>query len=93
MAALTGNVPALKKAMELLLFKVGEMLNSHDCHSAFNLGLLKNKNIDGTTVVQSSSEDESGSEQDEDGSQQEDVDVDDEEEEEDDDEEEGSENY
>jgi len=42
---LTNHVPLLKKTLEMLLYKVKELLTNHNCAEAFWLGNLKNRDL------------------------------------------------
>jgi len=47
---LTSQVPGLKRSMEQLVFRAKAMLAANNCASAFSIGTLKHKNIDGQAV-------------------------------------------
>lgn len=47
---LTSQVPSLKRSMEQLVFRAKAMLAANNCVSAFTIGTLKHKNIDGQAV-------------------------------------------
>lgn len=49
-SGLTALVPPLRRALELLLYRVKEMMQSHDQVGAYTLGNLKNKDINGAIV-------------------------------------------
>lgn len=43
--SLTNHVPALKKSLELFLYRVKAMLALNNCQEAFWMGNLKNRNL------------------------------------------------
>lgn len=43
--SLTNHVPALKKSLELFLYRVKAMLTLNNCQEAFWMGNLKNRNL------------------------------------------------
>eukprot|EP00794_Sanderia_malayensis_P010920 gene10920-12080_t len=47
---MTNYVPALKKCLEMFVFRVKAMLATNRCHSAFWLGNLKNRDIHGNEI-------------------------------------------
>uniref|UniRef100_A0A3B3BX30 FA complementation group D2 n=1 Tax=Oryzias melastigma TaxID=30732 RepID=A0A3B3BX30_ORYME len=56
--SLTNHVPALKKSLELFLYRVKVMLALNNCQEAFWMGNLKNRNLKGLPLPQQLSEDE-----------------------------------
>uniref|UniRef100_A0A3B4YG41 FA complementation group D2 n=1 Tax=Seriola lalandi dorsalis TaxID=1841481 RepID=A0A3B4YG41_SERLL len=62
--SLTNHVPALKKSLELFLYRVKAMLMLNNCQEAFWMGNLKNRNLKGEEILsQRSSDDEEEEEQ------------------------------
>lgn len=49
--SLTNHVPALKKSLELFVYRVKAMLTLHNCQEAFWIGNLKNRNLKVKTVL------------------------------------------
>lgn len=43
--SLTNHVPALKKSLELFVYRVKAMLTLNNCQEAFWMGNLKNRNL------------------------------------------------
>lgn len=68
--SLTGLVPPLRKSLELLLYRVKDLLQAHNASDAFQLGNLKHRDINGEVLgsqhLQYKSESENGSEYDSD---------------------------
>ncbi|KAJ8409352.1 hypothetical protein AAFF_G00235500 [Aldrovandia affinis] len=64
---LTNHVPALKKSLELFVYRVKAMLTLNNCQEAFWLGNLKNRDLKGEEIlsqsVQASDEDGDGEEE------------------------------
>lgn len=64
-SSLTGLVPPLRKSLELLLYRVKDLLHAHNATDAFQLGNLKHRDINGEVLssqqlqYKSDSEDES----------------------------------
>ncbi|CAL9703931.1 unnamed protein product [Knipowitschia caucasica] len=58
--SLTNHVPALKKCLELFVFRVKAMLTLNSCQEAFWMGNLKNRNLKGEEILsqRSQSDDE-----------------------------------
>ncbi|XP_019736648.1 Fanconi anemia group D2 protein isoform X3 [Hippocampus comes] len=60
--SLTNHVPALKKSLELFVYRVKAMLTLNNCQGAFWIGNLKNRNLKGEEILsqrsQESEEDE-----------------------------------
>lgn len=48
--SLTGLVPPLRKALELLLYRVKDLLQAHNAMDAFQLGNLKHRDINGEVL-------------------------------------------
>lgn len=48
--SLTGLVPPLRKSLELLLYRVKDMLQAHNADEAFTLGNLKHRDINGEVL-------------------------------------------
>lgn len=48
--SLTGLVPPLRKSLELLLYRVKDLLQSHNATEAFQLGNLKHRDINGEVL-------------------------------------------
>ncbi|TNN85653.1 Fanconi anemia group D2 protein [Liparis tanakae] len=65
--SLTNHVPALKKSLELFVYRVKAMLTLNNCQEAFWIGNLKNRNLKGEEILsqrsQGSDEDEEEEEQ------------------------------
>lgn len=55
-ANLAVYVPAMKKTLESLLYRVKAMLAANGCVGAFWLGNLKNKNLQGEEILSQSQE-------------------------------------
>ncbi|XP_031562635.1 Fanconi anemia group D2 protein-like [Actinia tenebrosa] len=72
--ALTNHVPAVKKCLELFVFRVKVMLTVNQCHEAFWMGNLKNRDIQGQEILsqQSTRGDEDNDNDDDDDKQNED---------------------
>ncbi|XP_028302622.1 Fanconi anemia group D2 protein isoform X2 [Gouania willdenowi] len=60
---LTNHVPALKKSLELFVYRVKAMLTLNNCGEAFWIGNLKNRNLKGEEILSQRSQ---GSEDDDD---------------------------
>ncbi|XP_048586773.1 Fanconi anemia group D2 protein isoform X2 [Nematostella vectensis] len=54
--ALTNHVPAVKRTLELFVFRVKAMLTLNKCHEAFWLGNLKNRDIQGQEILSQQSQ-------------------------------------
>ncbi|KAK5872378.1 hypothetical protein PBY51_013089 [Eleginops maclovinus] len=64
--SLTNHVPALKKSLELFVYRVKAMLTLNNCQEAFWIGNLKNRNLKGEEILSQrsqESEDEDEEEQ------------------------------
>ncbi|KAF3856397.1 hypothetical protein F7725_017120 [Dissostichus mawsoni] len=64
--SLTNHVPALKKSLELFVYRVKAMLTLNNCQEAFWIGNLKNRNLKGEEILSQrsqGSEDEDEEEQ------------------------------
>ncbi|XP_061583100.1 Fanconi anemia group D2 protein isoform X2 [Cololabis saira] len=62
--SLTNHVPALKKSLELFVYRVKAMLTLNNCQEAFWIGNLKNRNLKGEEILSQRSQ---GSDDDDDG--------------------------
>ncbi|XP_041638760.1 Fanconi anemia group D2 protein isoform X2 [Cheilinus undulatus] len=62
--SLTNHVPALKKSLELFVYRVKAMLTLNNCQEAFWIGNLKNRNLKGEEILSQMSQgsDEDGEE-------------------------------
>lgn len=49
--SLTNHVPALKKSLELFVYRVKAMLTLNNCQEAFWMGNLKNRNLRGEEIL------------------------------------------
>ncbi|XP_061689919.1 Fanconi anemia group D2 protein isoform X2 [Syngnathoides biaculeatus] len=49
--SLTNHVPALKKSLELFVYRVKAMLTLNNCQEAFWMGNLKNRNLKGEEIL------------------------------------------
>ncbi|KAM8913890.1 Fanconi anemia group D2 protein isoform 2-T6 [Spinachia spinachia] len=63
--SLTNHVPALKKSLELFVYRVKAMLMLNNCQEAFWIGNLKNRNLKGEEILSQRSQ-ESDEDEDED---------------------------
>ncbi|XP_029948588.1 Fanconi anemia group D2 protein isoform X2 [Salarias fasciatus] len=66
--SLTNHVPAVKKSLELFIYRVKAMLTLNNCQEAFWMGNLKNRNLKGEEILSqrsqgSDEEEEEGEEQ------------------------------
>ncbi|XP_037535796.1 Fanconi anemia group D2 protein [Nematolebias whitei] len=66
--SLTNHVPALKKSLELFVYRVKAMLMLNNCQEAFWMGNLKNRNLKGEEILSQRSQ---GSDDDEDDDEEE----------------------
>uniref|UniRef100_A0A673AR16 FA complementation group D2 n=1 Tax=Sphaeramia orbicularis TaxID=375764 RepID=A0A673AR16_9TELE len=66
--SLTNHVPALKKSLELFIYRVKAMLTLNNCQEAFWMGNLKNRNLKGEEILSQRSQ---GSENEEDEEEEE----------------------
>ena len=57
-AAMSREAPAIKKALEQLIFEVKQMAKENSCLKALWVGNLKHRNIDGTEARESEDEEE-----------------------------------
>ncbi|XP_034539766.1 Fanconi anemia group D2 protein [Notolabrus celidotus] len=64
--SLTNHVPALKKSLELFVYRVKAMLTLNNCQEAFWIGNLKNRNLKGEEILSQMSQ---GSDDEEEGQQ------------------------
>uniref|UniRef100_A0A3Q3XSE3 Uncharacterized protein n=1 Tax=Mola mola TaxID=94237 RepID=A0A3Q3XSE3_MOLML len=53
---LTNHVPALKKSLELFVYRVKAMLTLNNCQEAFWIGNLKNRNLKGEEILSQKSQ-------------------------------------
>ncbi|XP_047439463.1 Fanconi anemia group D2 protein isoform X2 [Mugil cephalus] len=67
--SLTNHVPALKKSLELFVYRVKAMLMLNNCQEAFWIGNLKNRNLKGEEIL-TQREEESGEEDDDDDNEE-----------------------
>ncbi|XP_008336048.2 Fanconi anemia group D2 protein-like [Cynoglossus semilaevis] len=58
--SLTNHVPALKKSLELFVYRVKATLTLNNCQEAFWIGNLKNRNLKGEVILSQRSEDSDG---------------------------------
>uniref|UniRef100_A0A3B5B043 FA complementation group D2 n=1 Tax=Stegastes partitus TaxID=144197 RepID=A0A3B5B043_9TELE len=74
--SLTNHVPALKKSLELFVYRVKAMLTLNNCQEAFWIGNLKNRNLKGEEILsQKSQESDDDDEEEEEKQQQSDDEV------------------
>uniref|UniRef100_A0A3B3DFM1 FA complementation group D2 n=1 Tax=Oryzias melastigma TaxID=30732 RepID=A0A3B3DFM1_ORYME len=65
--SLTNHVPALKKSLELFLYRVKVMLALNNCQEAFWMGNLKNRNLKGEEILSQRSQESDEDEEEEEG--------------------------
>ncbi|XP_042263150.1 Fanconi anemia group D2 protein isoform X2 [Thunnus maccoyii] len=63
--SLTNHVPALKKSLELFLYRVKAMLTLNNCQEAFWMGNLKNRNLKGEEILSQRSQESEEEEEEE----------------------------
>ncbi|XP_041804469.1 Fanconi anemia group D2 protein isoform X3 [Chelmon rostratus] len=63
--SLTNHVPALKKSLELFVYRVKAMLMLNNCHEAFWIGNLKNRNLKGEEILSQRSQESEDDDDDE----------------------------
>uniref|UniRef100_A0A3P9BVI0 FA complementation group D2 n=1 Tax=Maylandia zebra TaxID=106582 RepID=A0A3P9BVI0_9CICH len=63
--SLTNHVPALKKSLELFVYRVKAMLTLNNCQEAFWMGNLKNRNLKGEEILSQRSQEEDDEEEEE----------------------------
>ncbi|XP_049448967.1 Fanconi anemia group D2 protein [Epinephelus fuscoguttatus] len=63
--SLTNHVPALKKSLELFVYRVKAMLTLHNCQEAFWIGNLKNRNLKGEEILSQRSQESEDEEEEE----------------------------
>ncbi|KAM7402059.1 hypothetical protein PAMP_017329 [Pampus punctatissimus] len=63
--SLTNHVPALKKSLELFIYRVKAMLTLNNCQEAFWMGNLKNRNLKGEEILSQRSQESEEEEDDE----------------------------
>ncbi|XP_016536364.1 Fanconi anemia group D2 protein isoform X1 [Poecilia formosa] len=72
--SLTNHVPAVKKSLELFVYRVKAMLTLNNCQEAFWMGNLKNRNLKGEEILsqrsQGSDDDDDDDEEEEEGNQE-----------------------
>uniref|UniRef100_A0A3Q0T545 FA complementation group D2 n=1 Tax=Amphilophus citrinellus TaxID=61819 RepID=A0A3Q0T545_AMPCI len=68
--SLTNHVPALKKSLELFLYRVKAMLTLNNCQEAFWMGNLKNRNLKGEEILSQRSQEDDDEEEEEEEEQQ-----------------------
>merc|ERR1712098_723487 len=49
--ALAAKVPYLKKSLEIFIYRAKAMLAANNCLEAFDLGILKNKDLKGQEII------------------------------------------
>uniref|UniRef100_A0A3B3ZMP0 Uncharacterized protein n=1 Tax=Periophthalmus magnuspinnatus TaxID=409849 RepID=A0A3B3ZMP0_9GOBI len=62
---LTNHVPALKKSLELFVYRVKAMLTLNNCQEAFWMGNLKNRNLKGEEILSQKSQESDDEEEEE----------------------------
>uniref|UniRef100_A0A8C4HKK8 FA complementation group D2 n=1 Tax=Dicentrarchus labrax TaxID=13489 RepID=A0A8C4HKK8_DICLA len=62
--SLTNHVPALKKSLELFVYRVKAMLMLNNCQEAFWIGNLKNRNLKGEEILSQRSQEKEDVDQD-----------------------------
>ncbi|KAI3370125.1 hypothetical protein L3Q82_024917 [Scortum barcoo] len=68
--SLTNHVPALKKSLELFVYRVKAMLTLNNCQEAFWIGNLKNRNLKGEEILSQRSQESEEEEEEEEEQQQ-----------------------
>ncbi|KAM9361725.1 Fanconi anemia group D2 protein [Symphorus nematophorus] len=63
--SLTNHVPALKKSLELFVYRVKAMLTLNNCQEAFWIGNLKNRNLKGEEILSQRSQESEDEEEEE----------------------------
>ncbi|XP_072308789.1 Fanconi anemia group D2 protein [Eucyclogobius newberryi] len=61
--SLTNHVPALKKGLELFVYRVKAMLTLNNCQEAFWMGNLKNRNLKGEEILSQRTQESDGEEE------------------------------
>ncbi|KAK7909665.1 hypothetical protein WMY93_014349 [Mugilogobius chulae] len=61
--SLTNHVPALKKSLELFVYRVKAMLTLNNCQEAFWMGNLKNRNLKGEEILSQKPQDSDSDEE------------------------------
>lgn len=61
--SLTNHVPALKKSLELFVYRVKAMLTLNNCQEAFWMGNLKNRNLKGEEILSQTLQENDGDEE------------------------------
>uniref|UniRef100_A0A8C4HM63 FA complementation group D2 n=1 Tax=Dicentrarchus labrax TaxID=13489 RepID=A0A8C4HM63_DICLA len=68
--SLTNHVPALKKSLELFVYRVKAMLMLNNCQEAFWIGNLKNRNLKGEEILSQRSQESEEDDDDDDDDEQ-----------------------
>ncbi|XP_068598556.1 Fanconi anemia group D2 protein [Brachionichthys hirsutus] len=63
--SLTNHVPAIKKSLELFVYRVKAMLTLNNCQEAFWIGNLKNRNLKGEEILSQRSQESEDDEEEE----------------------------
>ena len=58
--ALAAKVPYLKKSLEIFIYRAKAMLAANNCLEAFDLGILKNKDLKGQEIITQQAEIKTG---------------------------------
>ncbi|MEQ2182878.1 hypothetical protein GOODEAATRI_026838, partial [Goodea atripinnis] len=67
--SLTNHVPAVKKSLELFVYRVKAMLTLNNCQEAFWMGNLKNRNLKGEEILSQRSQGSDDDDEEEEGNQ------------------------
>ena len=74
--SMMGSVPGLKRALEATIFRFKALAEKHEFMDAFRIGVLKNRNVDGSVYVERhEKEDDEDDEEDEEEEEEEDEDA------------------
>ncbi|MEQ2259207.1 Fanconi anemia group D2 protein, partial [Xenotaenia resolanae] len=65
--SLTNHVPAVKKSLELFVYRVKAMLTLNNCQEAFWMGNLKNRNLKGEEILSQRSQGSDDDDEEEEG--------------------------
>ncbi|XP_005799947.3 Fanconi anemia group D2 protein [Xiphophorus maculatus] len=68
--SLTNHVPAVKKSLELFVYRVKAMLTLNNCQEAFWMGNLKNRNLKGEEILSQRSQGSDDDDEEEEGDQE-----------------------
>uniref|UniRef100_A0A3P9NXE1 FA complementation group D2 n=1 Tax=Poecilia reticulata TaxID=8081 RepID=A0A3P9NXE1_POERE len=68
--SLTNHVPAVKKSLELFVYRVKAMLTLNNCQEAFWMGNLKNRNLKGEEILSQRSQGSDDDDEEEEGNQE-----------------------